>query len=120
MGIFDSTGAKVVEYTYSAWGELLSMTGTQAATVGNANPIRYRGYYYDQETGYYYLQSRYYDPETQRFLNADGELAGVGESVQGYNLFSYCQNNWNDVYDTWYHYFGIDWNLYFVKQIKKI
>ena len=64
-----------------------------ATTIGQINPIRYRGYYYDTETGYYYLQSRYYDPETHRFLNADGELAGIGDSVQGYNLFSYCRNN---------------------------
>ena len=92
MGIFDSTGAKVVEYTYSAWGELLSMTGTQAATVGNANPIRYRGYYYDQETGYYYLQSRYYDPETQRFLNADGYVS-TGQGILSQNMFAYCENN---------------------------
>ena len=68
------------------------MTGTQAATVGNANPIRYRGYYYDQETGYYYLQSRYYDPETQRFLNADGYVS-TGQGILGYNMFAYCGNN---------------------------
>lgn len=92
VGIYDSTGTKVVEYTYNAWGELLSMTGTQAATVGNANPIRYRGYYYDQETGYYYLQSRYYDPETQRFLNADGYIS-TGQGILGYNMFAYCGNN---------------------------
>ena len=54
------------------------------------NPFRYRGYVYDGETGLYYVSSRYYDPEVGRWINADGELAGVGESVQGYNLFAYC------------------------------
>ena len=57
------------------------------------NPIRYRGYYYDSETGLYYLQSRYYDPEICRFLNADGEISGVGGDVLGYNMFAYCMNN---------------------------
>ncbi|OQA48534.1 MAG: tRNA(Glu)-specific nuclease WapA precursor [Firmicutes bacterium ADurb.Bin300] len=93
IGIYDSTGTVVVEYTYDAWGKPNSVTGSLASTIGVINPLRYRGYYYDDETGFYYLQSRYYDPETGRFLNADGELAGVGESVQGYNLFAYCHNN---------------------------
>ena len=93
MGIYNSTGQLVVQYTYDPWGKLLSVTGTLASTIGQINPIRYRGYYYDSETGFYYLQSRYYDPETGRFLNADGEIDGSGESVQGYNLFAYCNNN---------------------------
>ena len=91
IGIYDSTGAKVVEYTYNVWGELLSVTGSLASTIGQANPIRYRGYYYDNETGYYYLQSRYYDPETGRFLNADGQLNQ--DTMQGYNLYAYCGYN---------------------------
>ena len=56
------------------------------------NPIRYRGYYVDEETGFYYLQSRYYDPETKRFVNADSLLGVNGDGAQ-YNLFSYCGNN---------------------------
>ena len=79
-----------MEYAYNAWGELLSVTGTMADTIGQINPIRYRGYYYDTETGYYYLQSRYYDPETQRFLNADSQL---NDDLLGNNLFVYCGNN---------------------------
>ena len=59
--------------------------------VGNQNPFRYRGYYYDTETGFYYLQSRYYDPETGRFINADN-LVVTGEPL-GANLFAYCGNN---------------------------
>ena len=53
----------------------------------------YRGYYYDKETGFYYLNARYYDPELRRFISADDQIAGVGESVIGYNLFAYCNNN---------------------------
>ena len=63
------------------------------STLGYANPFRYRGYYYDTETGYYYLNSRYYDPTTGRFLNADNRISGAGGDIRGYNLFSYCFNN---------------------------
>lgn len=91
--VYDSSGTQVVAYTYDAWGNPLTTTGTMADTLGKLNPFRYRGYVYDTETGLYYLQSRYYNPETGRFINADGELADIGESVKGYNLFAYCQNN---------------------------
>ena len=61
--------------------------------VGTANPFRYRGYYYDNESGLYYLQSRYYDPVTGRFLNADDTyFLGISGTVIGFNLFSYCEN----------------------------
>lgn len=93
IGIYDANGQLVVEYKYDAWGKILSITGSLANTIGQYNPIRYRGYYYDNETGFYYLNSRYYDPETGRFLNADNAISGTGESVQGYNLFTYCFNN---------------------------
>ena len=90
IGIVDSTGASVAEYRYDAWGQVLSATGTMASV----NPIRYRGYYFDQETGMYYLQNRYYDPEVGRFINADdaGTL-GSDSTVLSYNLFAYCGNN---------------------------
>ena len=74
-------------YRYSAWGELLSTTGSMATTIGATNPLRYRGYYYDTETGLYYLQSRYYDPVTCRFINAD-VLLSTGQCVLGYNMFA--------------------------------
>lgn len=93
VGIYDANGQLVVQYGYDAWGKLLSVTGSLASTIGQINPIRYRGYYYDNETGFYYLQSRYYDPEIGRFINADNSILGTGESVQGYNLFAYCFNN---------------------------
>ncbi len=64
-----------------------------ASTLGVDNPFRYRGYYYDEESGLYYLNSRYYDPVTGRFINADGYVSGIGGDIQGYNLFAYCFNN---------------------------
>ena len=91
IGIVDSNGTQVVNYTYDAWGDILSVTGTLASTIGQLNPIRYRGYYYDSETEFYYLQTRYYDPETGRFINADSLLNQ--ESILGYNMFAYCLNN---------------------------
>ena len=93
VGILDANGTQVVSYTYDAWGAPLSVTGTAADTIGQLNPFRYRSYYYDNETGLYYVSSRYYDPEVSRYLNADSVLSGTGESVQGYNLFAYCFNN---------------------------
>ncbi len=90
--IVDSTGATVVSYTYDAWGYLLETTGSQATTLGVLNPIRYRGYYYDTETSYYYLQSRYYDPLWGRFINADG-YCHTGTSLISTNMYLYCDNN---------------------------
>ncbi len=98
IGIIDQNGEQVVTYEYGAWGDVVSVTGSLAQTVGAKNPIRYRGYYYDGETGFYYLQSRYYDPYTARFINADGEI-GVGTVVLGSNLFTYCENNPTNMYD---------------------
>ena len=92
VAIYDSQGSTQVEYTYDTWGKLLSVTGTMASTLGAKNPFRYRGYVYDTETGYYYLTTRYYDPETGRFLNADGYIS-TGETLTGYNMFVYCCDN---------------------------
>ena len=103
VGIIDQNGTQVVSYDYSAWGELISITGTMADTLGQQNPIRYRGYYYDNESGFYYLQSRYYDPVTHRFINADG-LVSTGQGVLGNNMFAYCENSpvlFNDPSGTW-------------------
>ena len=63
-----------------------------ASTLGTKNPLRYRGYVYDNETGFYYLQSRYYDPALGRFLNADA-FASTGQGILGNNMFAYCANN---------------------------
>ena len=95
-GTDNHTFRRLVEYTYDAWGNILQMNDTTDGwfKVGTANPFRYRGYYYDNESGFYYLQSRYYDPATGRFLNADDTAyLGVTETTSGYNLFSYCNSN---------------------------
>ena len=83
----DSCGNSVASYTYDPYGKVLTATGALA----EINPLRYRGYYYDKESGFYYLQSRYYDPAVRRFINADSQI-GIG-SIGGYNLFSYCEND---------------------------
>ena len=90
-GLVNSSGTQVVAYTYDAWGNPLTTTGTMADTLGKLNPFRYRGYVYDTETGLYYLQSRYYNPETGRFINADNLVDT--EDLLGENLFAYCANN---------------------------
>ena len=96
--ILDNTGNVVVNYTYNAWGEhkVLNPDGTEntaADFIGNLNPFRYRSYYYDTETGLYYLKTRYYDPETGRFLNADDISYLDPHTINGLNLYAYCGNN---------------------------
>ena len=88
-----STGAFVGGYTYDAWGNILTCTNN---AVTNANPFRYRGYYYDTETGFYYLNSRYYDPQICRFISPDNPKILSFSSklyVDGANLYAYCVNN---------------------------
>ena len=91
IAILDTDGNIVVQYTYDAWGNILT-TGTLANTLGTLNPLTYRAYVYDQETGLYYLQSRYYNPEIGRFINADA-LVATGQGLLGNNMFAYCNNN---------------------------
>ena len=86
--LVNASGTAVATYTYNAWGEILTATGTMA----DVNPLRYRGYYYDTETGFYYVSSRYYDPEIGRWINADGYVS-TGQDIIGYNMFAYCGNN---------------------------
>ena len=85
-------GTTLCEYQYDAWGNVLAITGPYAYSIGKINPIRYRGYYYDTETGFYYLQSRYYDPSIGRFINAD-DFASTSQGFLGHNMFAYCGNN---------------------------
>ena len=92
VGLYTGPGVQIVSYEYDAWGNVISMTDTTNFGLGILNPIRYRGYYYDQETGWYYLQSRYYDPEIGRFINADNMVI-TGSDLTGLNLFAYCGNN---------------------------
>ncbi len=91
VAIADKNGTVVANYYYDAWGNVTRITGDTA--LAQTNPLRYRSYYYDSETGYYHLKSRYYSPEVGRFLNADGYLAELGGNINGYNLFAYCFNN---------------------------
>ena len=92
IGIYDSCGNLLGEYKYDAWGNILSQGGSNILTI---NPFRYRGYYYDEETGLYYLNSRYYDPETGRFISPDdvGVLDETFTQPNGLNLYAYCYNN---------------------------
>ena len=92
IGLYNYLGAVVVEYTYDSWGNLISTSGSLASTLGKLNPFRYRGYIYDEETGLYYVSSRYYDPEIGRWINADNQLS-TGSDLTGMNLFAYCGNN---------------------------
>ena len=90
--LIDKTGSTVVEYTYDSWGKPLSTSGSLAETFGAEQPFRYRGYVYDEETGWYYLKSRYYNPELGRFISADVYLS-TGQGVLGHNAYAYCLNN---------------------------
>ena len=85
VAILDENGNAVVSYGYDAWGAPLWCTGELAETLGKVQPFRYRGYVFDEETGLYYLRSRYYNPRWGRFVNADGAI------IQK-NLFAYCSN----------------------------
>ena len=98
--LYNTSGEVVTTYTYDAWGTVLSVTGTLAETVGTVNPVRYKSYYLDSETGWYYLQSRYFDSEMGRFLNAD-DVKYINEtnSIISCNLFSYCLNNPANMHD---------------------
>ncbi len=91
VALMNAQRTTVAQYAYNAWGEILSATGAMA----EMNPIRYRGYYFDAETGFYYLRSRYYDPVNCRFVNADTpEISAISAiSISDTNLFTYCGNN---------------------------
>ena len=94
VSIVDNSGVVVVNYTYNAWGEIISTTGTLASTIGAVNKLRYRSYYCDTETGFYYLQSRYYDPIVKRFISPDStDYLTENGDFDGYNLYAYCVNN---------------------------
>ena len=95
-----AAGSLTARYIYDAWGKLLGVKDasgneiTSSTNIAILNVLRYRGYFYDTETKLYYLESRYYDPQTQRFLNSDRiEVLGVGGDILSYNSFAYCENN---------------------------
>ena len=112
IGIYSTSGEQIVEYVYDAWGnqkiKYLNNEGEMVALredyeynnideinafIAVKNPFRYRSYYYDFETNLYYLNSRYYDPQIGRFINADN-ISNVDKSTfNGLNLYAYCVNN---------------------------
>ena len=92
IAIYDQTGSRKVEYAYHAFGNC-TVKYTSMSDLANSNPIRYRGYYYDRETGLYYLNARYYNPEWRRFISPDDTAYLDPESVNGLNLYAYCNND---------------------------
>ena len=97
--LIDGTGATVVEYTYRTRGRQISVTGSMASVLGSYQPFRWRGYVLDPEWGIYYLNSRYYDPNSSRFLSPDTYLS-TGQGVMGYNAYAYCLDNPVNMVDT--------------------
>ena len=91
VSLHNANGTQVASYEYDSWGNVISMTDTTGIGIATINPIRYRGYFYDSETGLYYLSSRYYDPQVGRFINADGYVS-TGQGVLSHNMFAYCGN----------------------------
>ena len=113
IALVDASGKAVVNYAYDSWGKLLSITGNLKDTVGVQNPFRYRGYYYDNETGMYYLRNRYYDPELRRFISADKYVIGTDSILP--NMYMYCGNNPVNNHDENGHLFKK-----FIAAVKKI
>ena len=110
ISLLDSNGRIVVKYAYDAWGNVSVMdnNGTLLSDVnhiGNLNPFRYRGYYFDTETKLYFLKTRYYDPEVGRFITIDDISYIDAETINGLNLYSYCANNPVKNVDSW----GTSW-----------
>ena len=90
VALLNGAGNVVVSYVYDAWGAPIGKSGSMAETLGSVQPFRYRGYVFDEETGLYYLRSRYYNPGWGRFVNVD-VLIGAGKLLS-HNLFAYCDN----------------------------
>ena len=113
LSIINSSGQEIVKYVYDAWGKhktfvldngnfvdietqtSYTQSGSNNKVIAELNPFRYRSYYYDTETGLYYLNSRYYDPSTCKFINADDVsiLFEGKDIINGLNLYIYCGNN---------------------------
>lgn len=110
IGIYDETGESVATYSYDAWGNIST---SSTSGIGLDNPFRYRSYVYDTDTGLYYLNSRYYDPETCRFVNMDGIEYADPETINGLNLYAYCGNNpvmnVDPTGSKWWEFWKWDW-----------
>ena len=96
VAVYNQAGTKLISYTYNAWGSSsVTYYNGGASTTAKYNPFRYRGYYLDSESGFYYLNSRYYDPSIGRFITADklATVKATAFSVTDKNLYAYCDNN---------------------------
>ena len=94
IGIIDQNNNLVVEYKYDGYGNIISIIDTTTNNIGEKNPYRYRSYYFDTETSWYYLNSRYYDSSIGRFITMDEvEYLGVTGTIFSCNLYSYCEGN---------------------------
>ena len=93
LGIYDANGTRIVKYSYDAWGNCTIDSSTTNTTLAKTNPIRYRGYYYDEDIKLYYLNSRYYSPLWRRFLSPDSTSYLDPETPNGLNLYAYCNND---------------------------
>ena len=91
IGILDSSYIEIVTYEYDSWGALVNIVDNSNINLSTINPFRYRSYYYDQETGLYYLNSRYYNSFLRRFINIDDVITGQG--ILACNIYIYCGNN---------------------------
>lgn len=102
LGLYTGGGDQQVWYEYDAWGNT-TITDTSTSGIGSINPIRYRGYYYDNETGFYYVSSRYYDPVTGQWISPEPNVYycefDEGAGLLGYNVYAYCANNPVNFYD---------------------
>ena len=104
IGIYNADGELRASYEYDAWGNIIAIKNGDGATVtsdthiAKLNSVRYRSYCYDNETGLYYVISRYYNPQVGRFINADGAY-DTNQGVLGYNMYTYCLNNSVNMYD---------------------
>ena len=111
IAIVDKDAKTVAEYSYDAWGVVTSAVTdtelTNGVDIATINPFRYRGYYYDEEIEFYYLQTRYYSPSIGRFINEDESVyIAISASILGYNLFTYCENDAPNLSDPTGHYAG--------------
>ena len=111
IAIVDKDAKTVAEYSYDAWGVVTNAVTdtelTNGVDIATINPFRYRGYYYDEEIKFYYLQTRYYSPSIGRFINEDESVyIAISASILGYNLFTYCENDAPNLSDPTGHYAG--------------